>query len=77
VTDPTTPVEPAMPTTATVVADVHQVLDNAKAQATDAITAIEHLDFGHLAAEAKQLLHDAVAVLKEDIAKLFHRNTQA
>lgn len=68
---------PTEPSPQTVVDDVHQVLDTAKQQATDAVTAIEHLDFGALAGEAKQLVHDALQVLKDDIAKLFHRGQPA
>lgn len=66
---------PAEPTAETVVADVHQALDTAKQQITDTVAAVEHLDFGALVDEAKQLAHDAIEVLKADLAKLFHRGT--
>ncbi len=62
------------PTADTVVADVHQVLDTAKTQVADAVAAAEHLDFGALASEAKQLVHDTIEVPKAEPAKLFPRH---
>jgi ribosomal protein L1 len=59
------------PTPETVVADVHQALDTAKEQASTALAAVEHLDFGAVATEAKQALHDAIEVVKDKIAALF------
>jgi hypothetical protein len=59
------------PTTTTVIDDVHRILDTAKTDATEAIAAAKQLNLGDLAAEARQLLHDGLQVIKDDIAKLF------
>lgn len=75
---PAAPTQAAAPTTpATVVDDVHQVLDTAKQDATATLAAVE-LHFGDLAGEAKQLVHDTVELLKQKLADLFgHGQAQA
>jgi hypothetical protein len=60
------------PTPQTVVDEVHQVLDTAKTAAQAAIAAVEHLDFGTLAGEAKQVLHDGIELIKQRVSNLFH-----
>jgi hypothetical protein len=71
-TTPTPDPAPAEPTAATVVADVHQVLDTAKQQITEAVAEVEHLSLGHLAIDARQLVHDALELAKERVTALFH-----
>lgn len=59
------------PTPATVVTDIHRALDTAKTDATAVIDDIERLDFGQVATEARQAIHDAIEVAKARIAALF------
>lgn len=55
------------PDAATVVADVHKVLDTAKADAQAAIAGL-----GVLSDEARQLVHDGLEVLKQRVHDLIH-----
>jgi hypothetical protein len=66
---------PAEPTAATVVADVHAALDTANQDITDVLSTVEHLDFGTVAAEAKQVVHDLFQVGKDRIEALFGHPT--
>lgn len=56
-----------IPDAAAVVADVHKVLDTAKADAQAAAG-----DLGVLSDEARQLVHDGIEVLKQRIHDLIH-----
>lgn len=58
------------PDTATVVADVHTVLDTAKADAQAAAAGL-----GVLRDEVQQTIHDGIEVLKQRIHDLLHGAT--
>lgn len=60
------------PDAATVVGDVHKVLDTAKTDAQAAIDAVTHLDLGVLADEAKRLVHDGIELIKQRVHDLLH-----
>lgn len=72
---PTPEPAPTAPTAATVVADVHQVLDTAKADAQTAVDGIEHAGLGHLVDDAKALVEHAIEDLKERLHDLIHGTT--
>ena len=73
-----TPAAPATePTAATVVADVHQVLDTAKTDAQTAVDGIEHAGFGHLVDDAKALVERAFDGLKQELHDLVHGSAPA
>lgn len=58
------------PDAATVVADVHTVLDTAKADAQAAAAG-----FGVLSGEVQQTIHDGIEVLKQRVHDLLHGTT--
>jgi hypothetical protein len=60
------------PDVASVVADVHTVLDTAKADAQAAITAVGHIGFGALVQDAEKAIHDGIELIKQRVAELFH-----